>query len=34
MNKARTFISCTFAAMAGIFFVTGLAILTQDGGVG
>lgn len=33
MKRARTFISYTFAAMAGIFFVKGLAILTQNGGV-
>lgn len=30
MAKAKTFISYTLAAMAGIFFVKGLAVLSLD----
>lgn len=33
MNGVKTFISYTLAAMAGIFFVKGLVVLSQEGSV-
>lgn len=33
MNNGSTVISCTLAALAGVCFVTGLALLSNEGSV-
>lgn len=33
MTNVKTLVSYTLAAMAGIFFVQGLVVLSHDGGV-